>query len=151
MNANKDDMSGCFWADIWMTKISLFAKVMRHRSYTDSKTPRSTHTFTCKRVIIHTHLQTNAYFAVRQRCFLCDHGIEPDAVTHSGLIRTSRALERYKCAECNGTERKLGLHWWSRTTARQREGGIRTEKTRRERGKYKAFRYSFLFSVQHFF
>lgn len=92
-------------------------------------------THTCAHVCIVTHLQTNTYFAVRRWCFLCDHGIEPNAVTHSGLIRTSRALERYKCAESNGTQRKLGLHWWSRATARMREGGIKTEKISGEREK----------------
>lgn len=84
--------------------------VIRCRSDTDNiRMPTRDHTEVCTRMDTFTHLQTNTYFAVRQWCFLCDHGIEPNAVTQSGLIRTSRALEQYESAESNGTERKLGL------------------------------------------
>lgn len=118
---------------------------LRHKKHTH------THTFACKHSILHTcvcptmHLETNTYFAVSRRVSCVN------AVPHSGLIRTSRALERYKCAESNGTERKLGSPW---ATESQRAGGIVTEEIRRAERKCKAIRkqtfwswLAFLFSV----
>lgn len=141
MNANKE-YTLCQTAEtIW------FAKVMWDAWLTQTASHWITHD--------HTHLQqsqcAHRYFVVRQWCFLYDNGIEPSAVSYSGLIRASRLLEWYKCAESNGTERKLGLHWWPRITVWWKEGRKMSETIRQDRQSiYRAgslqLKHSFLLS-----
>lgn len=111
---------------IWTTKISWFAQVTQVD--TDSITFKDTHTHMQARqnyahTYIVTHLQTNTYLYVRH-CSCVIMRLSPMLFFALALYGQVEHWNSVKSAESNGTD------WarWSKTNARQRERGIRTEK-----------------------